>query len=317
MARRILSEDARIEEAVRILRSGGLVAFPTETVYGLGADAGNPEALEKIFLAKGRPQYHPIIVHLPDESHLSRWARSVPESARTLAQRFWPGPLTLVLWRAAQVSDLITGGQDTVGLRVPGHPLALELLKAFGSAIAAPSANRFGRLSPTTAAHVREELGDSVDLILDGGACEVGIESTIVDLSREPPVLLRPGIISKRKIEDAIGQTLATQGATRAPGTLPSHYAPATALRVVKQAEADAVLKARPQARIAVLSMRPSARKNWLTAPASAAAYAHDLYENLRALDQARCELILVEDVPQTEEWAAIRDRLTRAAGKG
>ncbi|MGH8771195.1 MAG: L-threonylcarbamoyladenylate synthase [Burkholderiales bacterium] len=306
-----------IEQAVVILRSGGLVAFPTETVYGLGADASNPEALQKIFLAKGRPQNHPIIVHLPDESQLSRWARSIPESARTLAQRFWPGPLTLVVSRAAQVSDLITGGQETVGLRVPGHPLALELLKAFGSGIAAPSANRFGKLSPTTASHVREELGDDVDLILDGGACEVGIESTIVDLSRDPPVLLRPGKISKREIEDVIGQTLATRGATRAPGTLASHYAPATPLKIVSEAEIDAAVAARPEMPVAVLSSRRSERRNWLRAPADATAYAHDLYENLRALDQARCELILVEEVPQTEEWAAIRDRLTRAAGKG
>jgi L-threonylcarbamoyladenylate synthase len=308
---------SHIERAVAVLRSGGLVAFPTETVYGLGADASNPEALEKIFLAKGRPQNHPVIVHLPDAGHLSHWARNIPDSSRVLAKTFWPGPLTLVLPRAPQVSDLITGGQGTVGLRIPGHPLALELLKAFDSGIAAPSANRFGRLSPTTAEHVRDELGDSVDLLLDGGPCEVGIESTIVDLSREPPVLLRPGKISKREIEDAIGQTLATRGATRAPGTLPSHYAPATPLKIVSEAKLDAALAARPEAQVAVLSRRQSERRNWLRAPADAAAYAHDLYKNLRALDRMRCELILVEGVPVTGEWAAIRDRLTRAAGKG
>ncbi|HET6756464.1 MAG TPA: L-threonylcarbamoyladenylate synthase [Burkholderiales bacterium] len=301
-----------IQQAVEILRQGGLVAFPTETVYGLGADASNPDALEKIFVAKGRPQNHPIIVHLPDESHLSQWARSVPESARTLAQRFWPGPLTLVLPRAPQVSDLITGGQDTVGLRVPGHPVVLELLKAFDSGIAAPSANRFGRLSPTTAEHVREELGDSVDLILDGGPCEVGIESTIVDLSSEPPVLLRPGKISKREIEDAIGQTLAARGATRAPGTLPSHYSPRTPLKIVSAAE----LEKCATENVAVLSFGTTMSSRWIAASRDAAEYARSLYANLRALDEMQCDVIFVERVPESEEWTAIRDRLARAAAR-
>lgn len=303
---------ADIQHAVEILRSGGLVAFPTETVYGLGADASNPAAIRRIFLAKGRPQNHPVIVHLPSASHLFHWARNVPESAHRLAQEYWPGPLTLVLPRAPGVSDLITGGQDTVGLRVPNHPVALELLRAFGSGIAAPSANRFGRLSPTTAGHVRDELGDSVDLIVDGGTCEVGIESTIVDLSRDAPALLRPGEISRRDIEWTLMQSLTTQSSTRAPGSLPAHYAPRTPVRVVSFEEiADAIAN---QTNVAVLSMRAAASQRSIQAAEDARTYARDLYANLRALDQMGCEIILVENIPEGEEWAAIRDRLTRAA---
>jgi len=179
-----------------MLRAGELVAFPTETVYGLGADASSAAAVKKIFAAKGRPASHPVIVHIADMSELKHWAAEVPRAAWLLAEKFWPGPLTMVLKRAAHVHDVISGGQNTVGLRVPSHPVAQQLLKAFGGGIAAPSANRFGKLSPTTAAHVREELGDAVRIVLDGGACEVGIESTIVDLSREPPAILRPGRVS-------------------------------------------------------------------------------------------------------------------------
>jgi tRNA threonylcarbamoyl adenosine modification protein (Sua5/YciO/YrdC/YwlC family) len=186
---------AQIEAAAAILRQGGVVAFPTETVYGLGADASNPDAVRRIFQIKGRPADHPLIVHLSDKSQLGHWAREVPEAARLLAEHFWPGPLTLILSRNKHVSDAVTGGQDTVGLRVPGHPVALALLRAMGpaAALAAPSANRYGRISPTTAAHVREELGDSVDMILDGGPCEVGLESTIVSFTGDTATVLRPG----------------------------------------------------------------------------------------------------------------------------
>ena len=197
---------ALLAEAVELLRAGELVAFPTETVYGLGADAGNPEALAKIFAAKGRPADHPLIVHVPDVAHLDQWAREIPDAAHLLAQAFWPGPLTLILKRQPTVPDLVTGGQDTVGLRIPHHPLALQLLKAFDGGIAAPSANRFGHISPTTAQHVREELGAAVALVLDGGPCSVGIESTIVDLSRGDPVILRPGMISAAQIDQALHQ---------------------------------------------------------------------------------------------------------------
>jgi L-threonylcarbamoyladenylate synthase len=303
---------SHIQRAVAVLRAGGLVAFPTETVYGLGADASNAEAVQKIFAAKGRPPNHPVIVHLPDASHFSQWASEIPEAAHVLAQRFWPGPLTLVLKRAPRVSDLITGGQNTVGLRVPGHALALELLREFGSAIAAPSANRFGRLSATTADHVREELGDKVDFVLDGGPCDVGIESTIVDLSQREPTLLRPGKISRSEIESAVGRELAvsTSTGTRAPGTLPSHYSPRTPLEIVDAGQlGNAAAK-----NVAVLSFGEAMSRRWISAPRGAAEYARALYANLRTLDEMQCEAILVERVPESEEWAAIRDRLDRAA---
>ncbi|WP_442770390.1 L-threonylcarbamoyladenylate synthase, partial [Zoogloea ramigera] len=195
-----------IQRAVQLLRQGELVALPTETVYGLGADALNPDAVAKIFAAKGRPSDHPLIVHLADASQIMTWAREVPKDAIALARAFWPGPLTLILKRDESVPDLVTGGQDTVGLRVPNHPVALELLRAFGSGVAAPSANRFGRISPTTAEHVRQELGERVALILDGGACAVGLESTIVDLSRGVPVILRPGAIGADDIARVLGR---------------------------------------------------------------------------------------------------------------
>ena len=202
-----------IKAAVTILRAGGLVVFPTETVYGLGADAANAAAVRKIFAAKGRPADHPVIVHLASDRDLTRWASDIPPAVRQLAERFWPGPLTLVVRRAKSVSDEVTGGQDTIGLRVPSHPIAQALLNAFGGGIAAPSANRFGHISPTTVRHVREELGDRVDLILDGGACEVGIESTIVDVSGGTPVLLRPGRVSEEEIEAVLQVPLARPGA--------------------------------------------------------------------------------------------------------
>uniref|UniRef100_UPI002FDD1BFD L-threonylcarbamoyladenylate synthase n=1 Tax=Pelomicrobium sp. TaxID=2815319 RepID=UPI002FDD1BFD len=212
--------EREIAKAVDILRAGGLVAFPTETVYGLGADARNPEAVGKIFAAKGRPQHHPVIVHLAEAAQLEAWAVDIPDGARRLAERFWPGPLTLILRRGPGVPDAVTGGQDTVGLRVPAHPVAQALLQAFGGGIAAPSANRFGRLSPTTAQHVEAELDGAVDLILDGGACPVGIESTIVDCAGERPTLLRPGHIGREVLEEALGVRVEAPGpgAPRAPG---------------------------------------------------------------------------------------------------
>ena len=199
-----MSED--IDRAVAVLRAGGLVAFPTETVYGLGADASNPEAVKKIYAAKGRPRDHPLIVHVADSAQVKEWAREVPDAAERLAQRYWPGPLTLILKRAAHVSDLVTGGQDTVALRVPSHPIARAMLQEFGSGVAAPSANRYGRVSATTAQHVRSEFGDVVECVLDGGASDVGIESTIVDLSGMQPALLRPGSITLQQLEETLGQ---------------------------------------------------------------------------------------------------------------
>ena len=314
--------DRDIERAVSVLRAGGLIAFPTETVYGLGADAANPAAVRKIFEAKGRPSTHPVIVHLADAVQAASWAREVPEAARRLARRFWPGPLTIILRRAAGVSDVVTGGQDTVALRVPSHPVARELLARFGGGIAAPSANRHGRVSATTAEHVRRELGAAVECVLDGGESQVGIESTIVDLSGAAATLLRPGWITAGELEAELGAALAAPAADapRAPGTLAAHYAPSTPLTL---AEGDLALElaaslARQGKRVAVLARsgrRPlTPGLEWAAAPPDAAGYAHALYATLRRLDEAGCDAIIVERPPQTAEWAAINDRLARAA---
>ncbi len=229
---------AILARAVELLRAGRLVAFPTETVYGLGADASNPDAVARIFEAKGRPADHPLIVHLAAADAIDAWAVDVPPLARTLAAACWPGPLTLVLRRSASVPDAVTGGLPTVGLRVPAHPVALRLLRAFGGGIAAPSANRFGTVSPTTAAHVRESLGDRVDLVLDGGPSTVGVESTIVDLSGDAPAILRPGGLPREVLEAIAGVPLPIRegGEVRAPGMLAAHYAPDARLELVEPA---------------------------------------------------------------------------------
>jgi L-threonylcarbamoyladenylate synthase len=306
---------ADIERAVALLRAGELVAFPTETVYGLGADARNPAAVAKIYALKRRPAGHPLIVHLAGAEALAEWAATVPAAARRLAARFWPGPLTLILMRAAGVSDALTGGQDSIGLRVPAHPLARRLLEAFGGGIAAPSANRYGRVSPTSAGHVREEFGPDAPFVLDGGDCSVGLESTIVSLVGEP-LLVRPGGIAVPELEAIVGplRRAAAGEGPRAPGTTRAHYAPATRLAVV----APAALGASAGPGSAVLARRPRpagfAGALWLAAPAEPAAYAHDLYANLRRLDHAGAAAIVVEAVPEGPAWEAVRDRLGRAA---
>ena len=312
--------EPQIDDAVRRLREGGLVAFPTETVYGLGADASNAAAVARIFAAKGRPADHPLIVHLASAAAAGEWARDFPPLARDLADAFWPGPLTLVVPRAAGVLDEVTGGQETVALRVPSHPVAQELLRRFGGGIAAPSANRYGRVSPTLARHVREELGDRVDLVLDGGACEVGLESTIVGVDDGAITLLRPGRITRSELERVAGP-LASPGAAapRVPGSLRSHYAPATPLELLDAAAIDRRCTTGQEAqRIAVLSRRTSPggcrALAWQVAAADPAGYGHDLYAALRALDARGASRILVEEVPAGEEWAAVRDRLARAA---
>ncbi|MEO8751363.1 MAG: L-threonylcarbamoyladenylate synthase [Casimicrobiaceae bacterium] len=312
---------AAIARAVEHLRAGNLVAFPTETVYGLGADAGNPDAVRRIFSAKGRPADHPLIVHLPDASHVPRWAREFPDSARALAAAFWPGPLTLILPRTQRASDFVTGTQDSVGLRVPSHPVARDLLAALGDAIAAPSANRFGRISPTTAAHVADDLGTAVSLVLDGGACALGIESTIVAIVAGEPVVLRPGGVPVADLARVLGRQLrySNIAAPRASGTLPAHYAPRTpaTLLAPDALRAEVVQLEDRDEDVAVLARtvaRPSDfRDIWLQAPTGAAAYAHDLYANLRTLDAANADVILIEAVPDDEDWLAVRDRLTRA----
>ena len=314
-----------IDRAAALLREGRLVAFPTETVYGLGADAGNVRAVRRIFDVKGRPGDHPLIVHVASAAAARRWAREWPDGARALADAFWPGPLTLIVPRAAHVADAVTGGQDSIGLRVPSHPVAQSLLAAFesvgGSGIAGPSANRFGHVSPTTAAHVEADLGADVDMIVDGGASDVGIESTIVAFVKERPVLMRPGFIALHALERVLGTPLRAMDADapRASGTLASHYAPRTqAFLVAADAlRTEIARRGERDERTAVLARTSHAPDGydgtWLQAPQDARRYAHDLYANLRALDDAGADAILIEAVPDAPEWLAIRDRLSRA----
>ena len=322
MVRVVRATQVEIETAVQALRDGGLVAFPTETVYGLGANAQNPAAVRKIFEAKGRPTTHPVIVHLDSQRYLHRWVSEVPELALRLAERFWPGPLTMVKPRAANVHDVVTGGQDTVAVRVPSHPMAQQLLTAFGGGIAAPSANRYGKLSPTRAEHVREELGEMVKVILDGGECQIGLESTIVSFEDSSVRLLRPGAVTAAQIRQVAGELLmgASPAAPRVPGGTPSHYAPTTPMTIVPAGEIDAHAAAQSEGgrRVAVLAQRLPLRAHkyvtWINAGRRPEQYGHDLYANLRTLDKAGCQRILVQDVPEGEPWDAIRDRLLRAA---
>ena len=303
-----------IRRAAEILRAGGLVAFPTETVYGLGADASSAAAVARLYATKGRPANHPVIIHFSSSENAFEWGREIPQAARKLAARFWPGPLTIILKRSTKAGDFVTGGQDSVGLRVPSHPVAQELLREFAGGVAAPSANLFGNLSPTTAAHVREEL--NVELVLDGGASEVGIESTIVDLSGAEPVLLRPGRISKAELEKALTSTVREKrsASPRHSGGLERHYAPRTPALLVPPHALDAEI-AKCGAAVALLAFsRPDERvEYWIRMPKDPQAYAQRLYAALRELDAAGCGTILVESPPETAEWDAIRDRLSRA----
>ncbi|MDC8759631.1 L-threonylcarbamoyladenylate synthase [Janthinobacterium fluminis] len=317
-------------QAAAILASGGLVAFPTETVYGLGADAENPAAVARIYAAKGRPSDHPVIVHLAPGADLAYWADDIPEQARQLAAAFWPGPLTLILKRAARIPDAVSGGQDTVGLRCPSHPVAVALLRAFKGGrggVAAPSANKFGNVSPTTAQHVCDEFGAPgagalLGAVLDGGQSEVGIESTIVDLSRlatHGPVLLRPGHISADDIAVVIGQRPGTPDAAapRASGTLDAHYAPHTPVAMQHGDELAGTLNqllndGRRVALIHYSDMPPASASVRL--PDAPDGYAHALYAALRTMDQLGAELILVETPPSGAQWLGVNDRLRRAA---
>jgi len=294
------------------LRAGGLVAFPTETVYGLGADASSTSAVARLYAAKGRPAGHPVIVHFATTEAAFSFAREIPPEARKLAERFWPGPLTLILKRSAKAKDFVTGGQDSVGLRVPSHPVAHELLREFGGGVAAPSANLFGNVSATTAAHVRDEV--KADMLLDGGASEIGIESTILDLSGSGVVLLRPGKISREDLEEFKVQNPGVSS-LRHSGGLERHYAPKTPAVLVPPHELDAEIAKRGVG-VAVLAFsRPDERVDyWIRMPRDPQAYAQRLYAALRELDAAGCETILVESPPETTEWTAVRDRLSRAA---
>jgi len=310
----ITSEE--IDAAVDALQRGELVGMPTETVYGLAADARNPVALAKIFATKGRPVDHPVIVHLRDASQMDAWAKDVPPAARVLADQFWPGPLTLILRRLSKVSDLITGSQETVGLRVPAHPVAHELLTRFGGGLAAPSANRFGRISPTTAAHVRAEFGDAVRVVLDGGPSRVGLESTIVDLSSANPRVLRPGSITHRQIEDWIGPLgeLENHAIPRVSGALAAHYAPAKRLILVDADAMDATHAGLdPDVLWLGLQALPLGTQG-IALGSEPNTYAFGLYAALRELDSGTGGTIAVIAPPNGEAWTAIHDRLRRAA---
>lgn len=313
------ASEAAIQQAVAALRRGELVGLPTETVYGLAADAGNLEAVARIFALKGRPADHPLIVHVAGVEALPRWAREVPAAARALAAAFWPGPLTLILPRQPGVPDAVTGGQETVGLRCPDHPLALALLRAFDGGLAAPSANRFGHVSPTSAAHVRAEFGAALPIVLDGGDCAVGIESTIVEFGAAGPRILRPGQVSRAQLEAVVGPVAegADAASARASGTLEAHYAPRTPMLLLARDALESEWRQQhalgQQVRVLALAGLPAPCEG-AALPARADAYAHGLYAALRQLDASGAHLLLVERPPQGPEWVAVNDRLRRAA---
>lgn len=323
----------KILEAASALECGALVGFPTETVYGLGADAENVQAVADIYRAKGRPSNHPVIVHIAPEADLSYWVEEVPAAAQKLIDAFWPGPLTLILKRAPHIPDAVSGGQNSIGVRCPSHPVAQALLRAFKGGrggVAAPSANKFGHVSPTKAAHVLEEFPDEVASgmiagVLDGGQSEVGIESTIVDMSRldtHGPVLLRPGHISATQLEQVLGVTVAApdQTAPRASGTLEAHYAPNTPVVLVEVEALESAIHQLLAAgkRVAVMAYHVHREtpglQAWRQLNDNPVAYAHDLYADLRELDHVNADIILVEALPTEREWQGVRDRLRRAA---
>ncbi len=298
-----------LDAAVEVLRAGGLVAFPTETVYGLGADATNSAAVRRLFAVKGRPPRHPVIAHIAAADEFDRWSAHLSSTARALAEACWPGPLTLVVARGDGIVDEVTGGRDTVGLRVPDHPLALELLRGFGRPVAAPSANRFGCVSPTTADHVRADLGSDVDLVLDGGPAAIGVESTIVDCTTDPPVILRVGGISVERLGQIAGRAIGVAGIEaqgRAPGTLAHHYAPRARVEIVDPDAIDARRSELEASGCVVVDLEPSADPD---------ADARDLYARLRAADDAGADVVLAVLPSETGLGTAIADRLRRAAG--
>ncbi len=341
---RPLIRQSQIDTAVEYLKKGELVVMPTETVYGLAGDASNEIAVRKIFTVKGRPENHPLIVHIADIDHLSKWAREIPEYALTLAKHFWPGPMTLILKKQAHVLDAVTGGQDSVGIRIPNDPVAQQLLKTFGGGLAAPSANSFGYISPTTAEHVRQDLGEKIDIILDGGHCGIGIESTIIDCTTDSPRILRPGMISREMIEIRLGPSLrwgdtvegaslmSEEAALRVSGALPSHYAPHTKTKLLSAEQIDQALENKnivilstrkpKQHRVKIYDSRIPHRStipnhdisHWIVMPSDSQGYAHRLYEQLHFADQLQCDEIWIEDVPHTVEWSGIVNRITKAS---
>ncbi|MDP3119698.1 MAG: L-threonylcarbamoyladenylate synthase [Sulfuricurvum sp.] len=319
-----ISED--VDRAASILHAGGLVAFPTETVYGLGADARNVQAVKRIFEAKGRPSDHPLIVHLAHAEQMREWAQNIPDVAWQLAQAFWPGPLTLILPRLDSVPDAVTGGLDTVALRVPNHPVTLALLGTFGSGIAAPSANLYGRVSPTSAQDVREELKDSVDLVLDGGRCPIGIESTIVDLSTQVPRILRSGKITKEALHRVLGSSVAWPSnipVSSYPGGNPSHYAPRARIILASWDDVQQQIEAWQQrgVRVGLLASRLpnglSQDVTWLRLAQDVDEQAYELYHSLRQADHLGLQVLVAVMPEDLGIGHAVRDRLRRAAGLG
>ena len=323
---------AEITHAAALLDAGELVAFPTETVYGLGGDAQSSDAVARIYAAKGRPANHPVIVHLAPHGDPGYWVEQLPPEALRLIDAFWPGPLTLILKRAAHIPAAVSGGQDSVGLRCPSHPVAQALLEAFSAlrgghgGVAAPSANRFGHVSPTTAQHVRDEFGGNIH-VLDGGSSDVGIESTILDLSRGFPALLRPGRVTPQDIAEVLGEAPrlpdgSDATAPRVSGTLKAHYAPRTPLALLPFEALEPLLAAREANERVALVARVSRANRWaeaegvhfIAAPEDPHVYARELYGLLRALDRANVTRILIEKLPDTIEWIAVNDRLGRAA---
>ncbi len=320
-------DPAVVARAAELLRRGDLVAIPTETVYGLAANALDADAVGRIYEAKGRPSFNPVIVHLADAADLPRVALEIPALARTLAARFWPGPLTIVLRRQAVIPDVVTGGRDTVGIRVPDHAVARAVIRAAGVPLAAPSANPFMRVSPTTAQHVADQLGNRVALVLDAGPAPVGIESTVVDLTTDPPRLLRPGGVPKELLEDVTGPLVAPGEAATpdevrpAPGMVPRHYSPHARLTLFESTDVIRATRAVTEAdragrRVALVSWSAAAGTPGLVSmPNDAPAYAARLYATLHELDERGIEEAWVERPPDDEPgWDAVRDRLERAA---
>jgi L-threonylcarbamoyladenylate synthase len=317
--KRLTASAQDLEIAAEILLEGGLVAFPTETVYGLGARADQAQAVQRIFEAKGRPADHPLIVHLAQKEWLPLWAADVPTEAWTLAERFWPGPLTLILPKHESVTEVVTGGQPTIGLRVPKHPVGLDILDRVGVGLAAPSANRFGHVSATTADHVEHDFEGTIDAVVDGGPCAIGLESSIVDLSGEEPKLLRLGALSQREIEDALGRRLGepTHKAPRVPGALASHYATKTPLTLVATESLTDAIEQHSGTLCVLSAVHPeaaSAQLHWIEMPVTPKAYARVLYDSLRRADRVDAESIFVACPGAGPDWSAILDRLTRAS---
>ena len=301
------ADAATLDRAADILRGGGIVAFPTETVYGLGADAQNESAVVRVYAVKGRPLGHPVIVHLAGAEHIDTWASDVPASARLLAQRFWPGPLTLVLRRSSRASDVVTGGQDTVALRTPSHPVAHQIIERFGGGVVAPSANRFGSPSATLAEHVIADFDGAVDLVVDGGPATIGVESTIVDLAHGAPTILRPGGVTIEELQAALGLPVRIfgEGTVRVPGSLPSHYAPRASVELVgSDFEARALVK-----KLDAQGVRTS-----FIGSEDPERLARELYARFRAADEEGAETIVVVLPQPAGLGIALRDRLRRAA---